>query len=87
MLLRTLIAHSNYVCKHITILTLFSPRYYPHTLFTVVQPNLPSKVVTYADNYRCIANYWIAHSTTPTSTKFTWKVTKLDYLVYQCKLL
>ena len=87
MLLRALIAHSNYVRKYITILILFSPRYYPLTPFTPVQPNLPSKVVTYADNYRCVANYWIAHSTTPTSTKFTWKVTKLDYLVYQCKLL
>ena len=57
MLLWTLIAHSNYVCKHITILTLFSPRYYPLTPFTPVQPNLPSKVVTYAGNYRCVANY------------------------------
>ena len=87
MLLRALIAHSNYVCKHISILTSFQPRYYPLIPFTPVQPNLPSKVVTYADNYRCVANYWLAHSTTPTSTKFTWKVTKLDYLVYQCKLL
>ena len=87
MLLWTLIAHSNYVSKYITILTLFSPRYYPLTPFIPVQPSLPSKVGTYADNYRCVANYWIAHSTTPTSTKFTWKVTKLDYLVYYCKLL
>ena len=57
MLLRALIAHSNYVCKYITILTPFFPRYYPLTPFTPVQPNLPSKVVTYADNYRCVTNY------------------------------
>ena len=66
--------------------SLFSPLLPPYSLYPV-QPNLPSKVVTYADNYRCVANYWIAHSTMPTSTKFTWKVTKLDYFVYQCKLL
>ena len=87
MLLRAFIAHSNYVYKHISILASFQPRYYPLTPFTPVQPNLPSKAVTYADNYCCVANYWLAHSTTPTSTKFTWKVTKLDYLAYQCKLL
>ena len=56
MLLWTLIAHSNYVFQYITISTLFSPRYYPLTPFTPVQPNLPSKVVTYVDNYRCVAN-------------------------------
>ena len=81
MLLRALIAHSNYLFKHISTETPFQPRDYPLTPFTPVQPILPSKAVTYADNYRCIANYWLAHSTTPTSTKFTWEDTKLDYLV------
>ena len=80
MLLWTLIAHSNYVFQYITISTLFSPRYYPLTPFTPVQPNLPSKVVTYVDNYSCVANFWIAPSTTPTSTQFTWQDTKTRLL-------
>ena len=53
MLLRALIARSNYLIKHKNS---FQPRDYPLTPFTPVQPNLPSKVVTYADNYRCVAN-------------------------------
>ena len=72
MLLGTLLVRSNYLFKYIYTFKLFSVPVTTHLLpLPLYNPIYPVKAVTYADNYRCIANYLLAHATTPTSTKFT----------------
>ena len=73
MLLGTLLVRSNYLFKYIYILlNSFSIPVTTHLLpLPLYNPIYPVKAVTYADNYRCVANYLLAHVTTPTSTKFT----------------
>ena len=39
------------------------PRNYPLIPSYPVQPNYPAEVVTYVNNYRCFANYFIVCST------------------------
>ena len=59
MLLGTLLVRSNYLFKYIYIL--FKLFFVPVTthLFPLplCNPIYPVKAVTYADNYRCVANY------------------------------
>ena len=72
MLLGTLLVLSNYLFKYIYFLNPFSIPVTTHLLpLPLYNPIYPVKAVTYADNYRCVANYLLAHATTPTSTKFT----------------
>ena len=57
---------------HMYTFKLFSVPVTTHLLpLPLYNPIYPVKAVTYADNYRCVANYLLAHATTPTSTKFT----------------
>ena len=72
MLLGTLLVLSNYLFKYIYFLNSFSFPVTTHLLpLPLYNPIYPVKTVTYADNYRCVASYLLAHATTPTSTKFT----------------
>ena len=73
MLLGTLLVRSNYLLKYIYILfKIFSVPVTTHLFpLPLYNPIYPVKAVTYADNYRCVANYLLARATTPTSTKFT----------------
>ena len=74
MLLRALLALSTTYSKiyiFIPVETLFNPVTTHLLPLPLYNPIYPIKAVTYADNYRCVANYLLAHSTTPTSTKFT----------------
>ena len=58
MLLRTLLVLSNYLFKYIYYFKFFFDPVTTHLLpLPLYNPIYPVKAVTYADNYRCVANY------------------------------